>query len=70
MHAFNHDVASKLREIAALLNTQHANPFRCNAYLHAADTLDNMPQNIAELMQAEGIQGLIALPAICHASRI
>ena len=64
MHAFNHDVASKLREIAALLNTQHANPFRCNAYLHAADTLDNMPQNIAELMQAEGIQGLIALPGI------
>jgi putative hydrolase len=64
MHAFNHDVANKLREIAALLNTQHANPFRCNAYLHAADTLDNMPQNIAELMQAEGIQGLIALPAI------
>ena len=64
MHAFNHDVASNLREIAALLNTQHANPFRCNAYLHAADTLDNMPQNIAELMQAEGIQGLIALPGI------
>lgn len=64
MHAFNHDVANKLREIAALLNTQHANPFRCNAYLHAADTLDNTPQNIAELMQAEGIQGLIALPSI------
>lgn len=64
MHAFNHEVAKKLREIAALLNTQHANPFRCNAYLHAADTLDNMPQDIAELMQAQGIQGLIALPAI------
>lgn len=64
MRAINHDLAGKLREIAALLNTQHANPFRCNAYLHAADTLDNMKRNIAELMQAEGIQGLVALPGI------
>ncbi len=64
MHAFNHEVAGKLREIAALLKAQHANPFRCNAYLHAADTLDNMPQNVADLMQVKGIKGVIALPGI------
>ena len=64
MQAFNHDVATKLREIAQLLRAQLANPFRINAYLHAADTLDNLGRNVAELMQAKGIKGLVALPGI------
>jgi NAD-dependent DNA ligase len=64
MQAFNHEVATKLREIAQLLRAQQANPFRVNAYLHAADTLDNLGRNVAELMQAKGIEGLIALPGI------
>ena len=64
MPAFNHEVATKLREIAQLLRTQQANPFRVNAYLHAADTLDNLAENVADLMQAQGINGLVALPGI------
>ena len=64
MRAFNHEVATKLREIAQLLRTQQANPFRVNAYLHAADTLDSLGRNVAELMQATGIKGLVALPGI------
>lgn len=64
MHASNHEIAVKLREIAGLLKAQNANPFRTNAYRHAADTLDSMPQNIVELMQAKGIKGLVALPGI------
>ncbi len=64
MQAFNHEVATRLREIAELLSAQQANPFRVNAYRHAADTLDNLGQNVAELMQAKGIKGLIALPGI------
>jgi putative hydrolase len=64
MQAFNHEVATKLREIAQLLRAQQANPFRVNAYLHAADTLDNLGRNVAELMQAKGIKGLVALPGI------
>lgn len=64
MSAFNHEVARKLREIAQLLRTQQANPFRVNAYLHAADTLDSLGRNVAELMQAKGIKGLVALPGI------
>jgi putative hydrolase len=64
MQAFNHEVATKLREIAQLLRVQQANPFRINAYLHAADTLDNLGRNVAELMQAKGIKGLVALPGI------
>ena len=64
MQAFNHEVANKLRDIAELLRAQQANPFRVNAYLHAAATLDNLGQDIADLMQAKGIRGLIALPGI------
>ena len=64
MQAFNHEVATKLREIAQLLREQQANPFRVNAYLHAADTLDNLGRNIAELLQAKGIEGLVELPGI------
>lgn len=64
MLAFNHEIAARLREIAALLKAQQANPFRINAYRHAADTLDNLGQNVADLMQAGGIKGLVALPGI------
>ena len=64
MQAFNHEVATKLREIAQLLRAQKANPFRVNAYLHAAATLDELQPNVAELIQAHGIEGLIELPAI------
>jgi putative hydrolase len=64
MLAFNHEIATKLRKIAQLLRAQKANPFRVNAYLHAADTLDNLGTNVAELMESKGIKGLVALPAI------
>ena len=64
MQAFNHEVATRLREIADLLKSQQANPFRVNAYRHAADTLDNLGQNVAELMQSSGVEGLVALPGI------
>jgi len=64
MQTFNHEVATKLREIAQLLRAQQANPFRVNAYLHAADTLDNLLRNVAEILQAKGIKGLVALPSI------
>jgi hypothetical protein len=64
MQALNHEIATKLREIAQLLRAQQANPFRVNAYLHAADTLDNLLRNVAEILQAKGIKGLAALPSI------
>ncbi len=64
MQAFNHEVATRLREIADLLKSQQANPFRINAYRHAADTLDSLGQNVADLMQSGGTEGLVALPGI------
>jgi len=64
MSAFNHEVAEKLREIAVLLETQHANPFRYQAYLKAANTLDNLTEDLDDLMQAKGMKGLTDLPTI------
>jgi hypothetical protein len=64
MTTFNHEVGEKLREIAALLEAQHANPFRSRAYHNAANTLDNLPMDVSELVQAKGITGLTDLPAI------
>jgi len=64
MQPLNHEIALQLREIANLLRTQRANPFRVNAYLHAAQTLDALETNVADLLDAQGIRGLIDLPAI------
>jgi len=64
MQPLNHKIALKLREIATLLRTQRANPFRVNAYLHAAQTLDRLDENVEILLEAKGIKGLVGLPAI------
>jgi len=64
MTAFNHEIAEQLREIAILLKAQHANPFRYLAYFNAANTLDNLTEDVEELVQAKGITGLIELPTI------
>lgn len=64
MISFNHEVAEKLREIASLLEAQHANPFRSRAYSNAASTLDRLDKDIADLVRDKGIQGLIGLPSI------
>ncbi len=64
MSVLNHEVAVRLREIAGLLRAQAANPFRINAYRHAADTLDNLGRDVGDLLQSQGIKGLVALPGI------
>ncbi|MEW6982596.1 DNA-binding protein [Colwelliaceae bacterium 6471] len=64
MTVFNKNVAQKLRKIASLLKAQNANYFRCQAYLHAAQTIEKLPQDLKALCQAEGIDGLTRLPTI------
>ena len=64
MTNFNKEVGKKLREIALLLEAQHANPFRSRAYSNAASTLDNLKPDVRGLLQDKGLKGLIELPAI------
>ena len=60
----NRRVASRLEEAAELLERQGANPFRVGAYRRAAATLANLDRDIGELIEREGLDGVIALPTI------
>ena len=60
----NVEIAQRLREVAALLQEQGANPFRVQAYRHAADTVQRLDWPAAEIVRAEGMDGLRKLPGI------
>ena len=60
----NKEIASKLREIATLLDEQKANPFRVNAYLSAAKTIGTMVEPVEDLLRREGFSALLELPGI------
>jgi len=64
MSEYNHEVAEKLREIAALLEAQNANLFRIRAYMNAAVTIDTLSQDVRKLVQDKGFKGLTELPGI------
>ncbi len=61
---WNRVVVAKLRETADLLALQNANPFRVNAYRHAADTIEQMRGDVRQLAETAGEAGLTALPDI------
>ncbi|HEY5292177.1 MAG TPA: helix-hairpin-helix domain-containing protein [Burkholderiales bacterium] len=54
----NQQIADKLREMAALLDAQGANPYRAGAYRKAADTVARLAQPVREIFDAEGVTGL------------
>ena len=60
----NQRVAERLREAAELLEHQQANPFRVAAYRRAAGTVAGLNEDVAVLLEREGIEGLDALPGI------
>jgi DNA polymerase (family X) len=60
----NQQVAERLREAAELLEQQQANPFRVGAYRRAANTVAGLDEDVAVLLEREGIEGLDALPGI------
>ncbi len=61
---FNSQCADRLREAADLLDVQGANPFRISAYRRAAETVRDLPEDLARLIDRDGIAGLEALPGI------
>ncbi|MFO7640932.1 MAG: helix-hairpin-helix domain-containing protein [Candidatus Competibacteraceae bacterium] len=60
----NREIAEQLRQAADLLERQGANPFRVQAYRRAADTVARLPENVRDLVDQQGIDGLLALPGI------
>jgi predicted flap endonuclease-1-like 5' DNA nuclease len=57
-------IGSRLDEVAALLETQGANPFRVDAWRKAAQTVRGLDRPVSELLRAEGLDGLDRLPGI------
>jgi len=64
IHKQNADIAARLEEVAAVLESQQANPYRVGAYRHAAATVRNCPLSMDDLVQQEGIEGLQELPGV------
>jgi DNA polymerase (family X) len=64
IQTMNVEIARRLDEVADLLRDQGANPFRIQAYRHAAETLRGLPRSLLEIVQEEGIEGLRKLPGI------
>jgi len=62
--AFNRKAAELLRDCAELLRQQDANPYRVNAYLRAAETLESITVDARDILREEGTGGLEKLPAI------
>jgi DNA polymerase (family 10) len=61
------DIAEALGEIAGLLEVQHADPTRVQAWREAASAMRSLPRPAATIAAAEGEAGLRALPAIAPA---
>ena len=61
---FNLQVAEIFRRCAEVLRQQAANPFRVNAYVRAAQTLESLQKDARDILRDDGVAGLIRLPAI------
>ena len=62
--SMNARCADRLREAADLLEAQGANPFRISAYRKAANTVVELPEDLAARVDRDGLPGLEALPNI------
>ena len=62
--SFNHAAAERLRQYARLLEFQHANPFRVNAYQRAAQTLESLRFDARDALRESGVQALHGLPFV------
>lgn len=60
----NAAIAQKLEQVAELLEQQEANPFRVQAYRHAAEVVRGLPRPAADLARDEGLDGFDRLPGI------
>ena len=60
----NFRIALRLEEVAQILEAQRANPFRVQAYRHAANTLRHLTRPAEEILRQEGEPGLRKLPGI------
>lgn len=63
----NQQIAEVFRHLASLLDLRGENFFKVRSYQSAADTIEDWPQPLAELVAEKGIAGLRELPGIGEA---
>src|SRR5579859_2972012 len=63
----NAEIADKLREVADLLALQEASPYRVSAYRRAADSLEELAEPVALLLDRGGVAALTQLSAVDRA---
>ncbi len=61
---FNTKVAELLRQMADVLEQQQANPYRINAYRRASEAVESLDEDVRDVLEREGTEGLIRLPFI------
>ena len=64
VNTVNLRLARRLEEVAQILAAQGANPFRVQAYRHAAETLRHLTRPAEAILRQEGEPGLRKLPGI------
>lgn len=64
MTTINRKIAHLLEELADALEILGENPFKVNAYRKAARVLQDLPQDVREIYEAEGLAGLEKIPGI------
>ena len=62
--SINSSIATKLDEVARILEEQGANVFRVGAYRRAGTMLRDLKRPIDEIARTEGLEGLQKLPGI------
>ncbi len=62
--SLNIEAAAIFRDCAEILRQQKANPFRINAYVRAARTLESLEFDVRDCLEHEGVDGLVRLPSI------
>ncbi len=63
----NQEIAHVFRRLANLLELRGENFFKVRSYQSAADTIEDWPQPLAELVAEQGVAGLRELPGIGEA---
>ncbi|HUU73541.1 MAG TPA: helix-hairpin-helix domain-containing protein [Burkholderiales bacterium] len=60
----NQSIAQRLREMAGLLEAQGANPFRVSAYRKAGDVVAGLREDVRDLFEERGGEGLETIPGV------
>jgi DNA polymerase (family 10) len=60
----NSEIAATFRRLADLLDLRGENPFKIRSYRTAADTIEDTPTPLADMLSAGGVASLKELPGI------